>query len=113
MTALPQHMQALAKAEAQKTAAGDFKRSVRSLPAGAGARKIAVTLEHDHHDDVIGRIRIRRLLLCIKRMGEQNVTRCLLAAGVTNSDRRLTELTPRQRSAVAIQLLMWAGQQSS
>lgn len=113
MTAMPQHMQALASAEAQKLAKGDFNRTVSVLPPAAGARKVADAVEHDYQDQAIGRLRIRRMLAVIKRMGNQNVDRCLRAAGVMNGDRRLNELTPRQRGAIVIQLELWADRWNS
>lgn len=108
MTALPQHMQALARAEQIKAAKGQFSRAVRALPSGAGARKVAHAIEHEHDDPIIGRLRIRSMLSRIKYMGDQKVAKCLVAAGVVNGDRRLNELTERQRGALVIQLELWA-----
>lgn len=112
MTALPQHMRALERAEQQKVAKGNLTRSIRSLPPGASARKTAEVIETSHTDPVIGRVRLRYLLLAIPRMGDHNIGRCMRAAGIYGQTKRLNELTPRQRGAVVIQLEMWAERQA-
>lgn len=108
MTALPQHMQALADANVKRKAVAGFKNRVRALPARDAAELVADAIECDYQDPFIGCIRTRALLLAIHRMGDMKASKCLTLAGVAHHDKRLRDLTPRQRKAVALQLRIWA-----
>lgn len=106
--ALPQHLQALASAERKRVGVAVFRREIRAAGPAMGAAMLARAIEHDHDDYIIGSGRVGHLMRAVPRLGHTKVTKCLLAAGVYNQDRKLRELTPRQRGAVVIQLEMWA-----
>ena len=108
MTAIPQHMKALASANEKRLGTAELRRQIRALGPAEGALTLARAIEHDHDDRIIGSGRIGHLMRAVPRLGHAKVTKCLLAAGVHNHERRLRELTPRQRGAVVIQLEMWA-----
>lgn len=108
MTALPQNMQALAYANEIRIGAMHTKKYIRGLPSATAARKVAEALTEEHDDHVIGSIQVRRLLTCIRGLGEEKTTTCLIAAGVQNFERRIRDMPEKQRNAVAMQLLFWA-----
>lgn len=108
MTVVPQHMAALASANEKRTGMAAFKRSVRCLSTRAAAERVAQTLEQDWDDRILGSMRARHALMCIPRLGQTKMTTCLVSSGVRNFDRRLRDLTPRQRTAVAFHLRHWA-----
>lgn len=104
----PQHMQALEMANSIRSSLSEVKRDVRRLPPRGGAELVADVVEHDYADRAIGRMRLDYLLLCVQGMGSTKMIRCLRTAGVEYHGKRLNELTPRQRDAVALQLRLWA-----
>jgi hypothetical protein len=108
MTTTPQHMRALTLANEHRLGVAAFKARVRDLPARAGAELIAYTIEHEYDSEILGALRTRHALLSVRSLGVEKMTRCLVFAGVPNFDRRLRELTPRQRKAVASQVRLWA-----
>jgi hypothetical protein len=101
-------MQALGSANNKRIGVAEFRREIRSLGPVEGAKLLAQAIEHDHDDYIIGSGRIGHLMRAVPRLGERKVTKCLLTAGVYNQERKLRELTARQRGAVVIQLEMWA-----
>jgi hypothetical protein len=107
MTALSQPIQALNHANEVRKGIADIKWKVRSLPSHTSAEYTADIID-GKLDDISGSLRIRPLVSCVRRLGDVKVTRCLVNAGIVNTDRRLRELTPRQRKAVAVQLRLWA-----
>lgn len=103
-----QSMQALALANTVRDGMTEVKRDVRRRKPREGAERAADVIERDFADGVIGRVRVDRLLLCVQDMGPTKMVRCLRTAGVEYHGKRLNELTPRQRDAVALQLRLWA-----
>lgn len=108
MTALPQCMQALGRANEVRLTNANFRRTVAAKPPREAAELVAYTVEHEHDDDSYGALATDRLLRFIPHLGQQKVTKCLMAAGVVNQSKRLRDLTPRQRAAVAAQVRLWA-----
>jgi hypothetical protein len=108
MTAIPQHMQALEHANEIRCANAEFRREVMVLSSRAAAERVAYTVEHEYDAEACGALRIDRMLRFIPHLGAQKAAKCLIAAGVVNQSKRLRELTPRQRTAIAAQLRLWA-----
>lgn len=108
MTAIQsQPMQALTRANDVRRNTAELKNQIRALSPRAGAELAADIIENDE-DELCGAIRILALLLCVRRLGEHKVMKCLITAGIVNADRRLRDLTPRQRKAVAAQVRLWS-----
>jgi hypothetical protein len=108
MTATTQSMQALAYANEVRTANANFRRTVAAMTARGGAEYVADAIECDYGHETIGALPVDRMLLSVHKLGSVKAAKCLTAAGVVNHGRRLRELTPRQRKAVAMQLRLWA-----
>lgn len=108
MAALPQHMQALANANEIRLGVAAAKQRVKALPPRAGAELVADIVENDYADPVIGTVRMYPLLVSVKKIGDEKARTCLKAAGVMYYEKRLRDLTKRQRDAVALQLRLWA-----
>jgi hypothetical protein len=108
-----QCMDALASANAKRVGIAQFRRDVRTAGPAAGAAMVARAIDEEYDAFVLGSARIGHLLRAVPRLGEHKVTRCLLAAGVRTFDRKLRDLTARQRGALVIQLEMWARDWSS
>lgn len=109
MTAMPQHMEALAHANDVRLGIAEFRREVsahgRTGNADA-ARKVARAILAN--GETLGRARVGHLISAIPGIGASQVRKCAVAAGVTSVDRRVQDLTERQRKAVAYQLGFWA-----
>jgi len=108
MTTIPQHLQALASANQTRMGTAELRRQIRDAGPAKGAMLLARAIDRDHDDHILGSGRIGHMMRAVPRLGPTKVTKCLLAAGVYNQDKRLRELTARQRDAVVIQLEMWA-----
>ena len=108
MTVLPQHMQALQTANVKRTKMAALKREIAALSSREGAALVADIVENDADDDVRGGVRIRPLLVSVTGIGDEMAGVCLRKAGVSYYEKRLRDLTDRQRAAVALQLRLWA-----
>lgn len=111
MTPMPQHLQAINKANETRRGIADFRRAVRAAGSAEGARMVARAIEFDH-DTVLGGARVGVLMRAIRSIGTDKVYRGLIAAGVPSGDKKLRDMTERQREAVAIQLMLWAESRS-
>lgn len=107
-TGRSQPMQALELANATRIANAKLRREVRALGAKRGALRVAHALEWEHDDPQTGSLRIGHFLCAVQYLHEVKVTRCLAAANVRFSDKKVRDLTKRQREAIAIQLRMWS-----
>lgn len=104
-----QQREALALANETRFATGAWKRRTRRLSTIAGCRTVADLLEReDLTDDILGSLRIAPTLLTIHRFGTKTVNAILADIGVRSSDRRLRDLTARQRLRVAVLLRVHA-----
>jgi hypothetical protein len=98
---MTQHMDALAFANEVRLAQADFKRQFKGMAYVDAAPIMADAILHAADDSPVGKMRVRVLLVTLPRVGDAMVRRMEVDAGVRNSDRRLRELTPRQRQALA------------
>lgn len=102
-----QRMEALATANARRIGVAEFKRDTRRLGTRGAALHIADIMDSEDPGEMLGSPRVRHLLLCIPRLGQHKIGKVLDAAGVRAYDRKVRDLTPRQRSAIAVQLRLW------
>lgn len=112
-----QHMSALERANEIRSAHAELLEQIRVRPRtspavppsrrrGEGARRAAYVLERGRGP--CERLRVDRLLEAVPRLGPNGTARFLRAAGVTLADKRIGELTDRQRSQLAEALRAWA-----
>ena len=71
---------------------------MRSLPEARARAELVELLERP--DDIIGADRIGRLLLSVPRFGQAKTIATLRYAGIVSADRRIRDLTLRQRARV-------------
>lgn len=90
---------ALEKANATRIGNARFRDETRLLPAVEAARRIAEVLESP--EGCVCAMPMGRLLMSIERVGHQRAQRWLTLAGVRSMDRRVDELTDRQRALIA------------
>jgi hypothetical protein len=108
MTDEPQHMTALALANATRIRQGKFRRDIYTLGHADGRELIARLLIGDvEMDEAVSRIPVGRFLGSVYRFGPAGRERALRSAGVVSEDRRVSELTNRQR--VALAAAVWPG----
>lgn len=107
MTATTQQMTALATANERRLGVAEFKRETRRLGTRGAALRVASVFEEYDGDPVMGAARTRHLLMCVPHLGYQKVAHMLGAVDVRNWDKRLRDLTPRQREGLALLLRTW------
>lgn len=99
MVEQPQCLAALAKANVIRKSNADFIRQLRTGPGEAARFLVAAALVEP--DDATGALPVRRLLLGIPRFGAARAGRYLRAAGIVSGDRRVRDLSDRQRQQLA------------
>lgn len=102
MTALTQPLQALELANTVRSHNHVRKQEIRNLPQREAFLVVADIVDSPHGP--VGAMHIDQLLEAITRIGSDSACRLLLRAGVYMHTRRIRELTPRQRAAVAAAL---------
>lgn len=98
-----QRTAALALANQVRVANARTLKEIRRAPYVDGMVHVMDILSGDVTGPV-GQIRIGRLLLCPRGLGEGKAQKLLRAAGIYNGDRRLRQLTPRQRNELVLHL---------
>jgi hypothetical protein len=109
MTAMPQHMQALASGDARRLAAAARRKEIRSYGfsrRSEAARRLAEAIADP--DEALNTNRVSWLLKAVPGIGDSAARKCLVAAGVQGGDKRVRDLTVRQRNLIAAQLFLWA-----
>lgn len=107
MTAL-QSLEALKVANEMRSGMAEFRRSIAELPQHEGVVAVAEAIETRHDEPLLGAIRIKTLLTSIDLIGDAKARKMLMLAGVLNHDKRLRDLTERQRH-VLVGALEWCG----
>ena len=109
MTALPQHLQALQLAQQRRMGASEIRNQLRAMGRKRGA-EAAWTLAGviTNPDENVGSAKVATMLKAIPGMGDTAARKCLTAAGVPNGEKRVRDLTDRQRNSIAGQLAFWA-----
>lgn len=101
-----QRMASLDKANYVRTTNSQTWWSIRLLQREEGCECVADLLERFDEDagDPLGAMPIRRLLLAVPRFGETKMRRYLAHAGVHSGDRKVGQLSDRQRRVIADQM---------
>lgn len=100
-----QRLEALARANQVRCANVQTKRMIHTLPLHEGRLLVAELLEDETVVSLpVGALPVGRLLSSINRLGRAGTLRLLRRAEVSSWDKRVRELTSRQRLAVARQL---------
>lgn len=100
-TTQPQHLIALARAQEKRLGVAAFKRSLHGLSQLDAVERVINAIEEHHDDHILGSVRVRHLLLAIPHVGDTKVAKLTKVAQVYNADKRLRDLTIRQRSLLA------------
>jgi uncharacterized protein YgbK (DUF1537 family) len=101
MTALrdpQQPMRALALANDVRTHIADFKHEIAALPQHEAVVRVIDAIENRHGEKLLGAARVRYLLIGIARIGDEKARKILMIAEIYNQDKRLRDLTARQRT---------------
>ena len=99
---LDQRHQALEVANTVRTRISRLRRELRLLPrVEARDQIIALLLDPTPPHDAI---RVGWLLCSVHQVGRSHIHRWLIYAGIWSEDRRVRELTPRQRARLADRL---------
>lgn len=109
-SAADQRLAALALANMVRTTNARTLREIRRAPYVDGMVHVMDILSGDVKGPV-GQIPVGRLLLCPRGLGQTKAQKILRAAGIYSGDRRLRQLTPRQRNELVMFLrfprLLW------
>lgn len=102
-----QAQEALAKANETRLVISVVRKDLGKLDRRAGFQAAANILvdEHDYETEAVEAMRFEKLLGSIRRVGPSYATAVAKQAGITNVNRRLRDLTNRQRVAAAEALL--------
>jgi hypothetical protein len=98
MTATTQPMQALVHANEVRTGVADFRRETATLERYDAIVTVIDAIKSRYDDKVLGAAKVRHLLMAIPWIGEDKAHRLLITAQVSNYDKRLRDLTARQRN---------------
>lgn len=104
---MTQRQEALALANAQRAAQAAFRREVAAMSRLEGMGVVAAALEDP--DEAVGAMRLGVVLAAPRGCSSGTAKRLLRHAGVGSSDRRVRELTERQRKVLALALRSPAG----
>lgn len=100
---VPQALLALEKANEHRMAVADARRRIAALPNRAGREALAVLIESTE-DAALLSGRLSHYLLAIRQVGDVQAARLLRTLGVSNADKRLRDLTDRQRDLLISEL---------
>lgn len=108
MTATAEHL-AHARAISNEIRSGiaQFVKETHALPSREGANVVADVFALDAGDRILGAARVRYLLKAVRRLPSERVEKLLVLASARKPDKRLRDLTPRQRDVIAVQLRLW------
>jgi hypothetical protein len=99
MSVLDQRHQALMVANERRTAIADQRRLIASLPQQDGLELVSDLLAYP--TAAVAAMPVGRLLLAIRKVGVSTVGTWLSIASVRSADRRVDQLTERQRMALS------------
>jgi hypothetical protein len=100
-----QRMHALQHANDVRSCVAGFKRETASLPREEAVVAVIDAIEHRHADPLLGAARVRHLLMSIDHIGETKARKLIHVAQVYSGDKRLRDLTARQRGLL-VQVLL-------
>jgi ATP-dependent protease Clp ATPase subunit len=92
-----QAMEALQRANDVRLRVAAFKREIAGLERWEAIVKVIDAIDARYNDPLLGAARVRHLLVGIAGIGDHKARKILTAAQVYNHDKRLRDLTLRQR----------------
>lgn len=96
-----QRLNALGNANAKRIAGAEFKRGIKTSGPVDGAREVAALLLGERNQ-ILESLRLYDVLTAIPKVGRTRATTWISAIGVhASANRRVRDLTPRQREALA------------
>lgn len=95
-----QRDQALALANQIRTDKAKLKARITSLGYATGAA-MAAALVDDRHNDIAGAFSVREIIRCVPKLGDVAVHEAVKHCGIRTADRKLRDLTDRQRDELA------------
>lgn len=104
--ATTQRRDALVIANRKRTTVAKFKREVRALPREDAAEHLALMLERPLPHALDSAL-VYAVLMTIPRIGNGKASLILREAGINIPDRRIRDLTMRQRKMIAARVRMW------
>jgi hypothetical protein len=99
---------ARAKANEHRRTIREYKAALRSLPRYDAAERLADFLEAPDNPDALEAAPLWALLTSINRLGDAKAALAMRSAGVLAPDKRVRNLTERQRRVLAEWLRDWA-----
>jgi cytolysin (calcineurin-like family phosphatase) len=100
--ALAQRQAALTRANEIRTGKARLKRALNALPTRQAATQIAQLLET--RDPIANRCTVRELTRACRGIGDLKTSRLVHLAAISTMDKRIHELTDRQRNMLAFAL---------
>lgn len=95
----PQHMEALNRANFVRAQIAEFCRELRGMSNADGRARLAAELKDPN--EFIARAPIGRLVMSVRLLGREKARIVLRLAGIAAVDKRVDELTKRQRDIIA------------
>lgn len=97
-----QAAEALSFANERRCALAEIRARIQALPFEEGCELVASILDQpEGHEEAFP---VGRMLLSVHRFGEQALATALREAGVLTADKKVRQLTERQRRALALVL---------
>jgi hypothetical protein len=101
MATTAQHMEALAHANEVRTGVAEFRREIAGLDRHDAILAVIDLIESRHDDRLLGAAKVRQILMAVTGFGEDKARRLMIAAQVYSGEKRLRDLTARQRGLLA------------
>jgi hypothetical protein len=96
-----QRQGALHAANARRMAISEYKKHIATYPIDEGRVIVADFLVESDTWGELGGIRVGQLLMAISKIGHEKARWYVKAAGIWSGDRRVMDLTERQRYALS------------
>jgi len=103
LTPIPQALLALEKANEHRMAVAAARQQIAALPNRAGREALALLIETSSDPAVLSG-KVSQYLLAIRQVGRGQATRFLRSLGTSDPDKRLRDLTARQRDLLVSEL---------
>jgi hypothetical protein len=101
VTVVEQHEQARALANQVRLAGAAWKRETHALPTCDGLVRLADLLVDDGDLGFVGRLRLSHAVSAVRKLSRARGERLVRDAGIFRFDKRIMELTWRQRYALS------------
>jgi poly-gamma-glutamate capsule biosynthesis protein CapA/YwtB (metallophosphatase superfamily) len=95
-----QRDRALGKANDVRVCVANFKRELAGLGTAAALKRVAYAIKNRHGDTLLGAAKVRDLITASSRYGRIKAKNIMAEADIRDPDKRLRDLTDRQRREV-------------